>query len=105
MNRRERQTSDQNHPQSERRVRVRLQTDVEEHEADDEAGIPAGYWAMCKLLYGTIEAGVLTWTEYGDEFRVWDRWDGEYDLIEGTDAMAEYVNLGVNRFEFYDAPC
>jgi hypothetical protein len=104
MNRRERQTSDQNHPQSERFVRVRLQADVEEHEA--EGDIPAGRWAMCKMLYGSIEAGVLTWVEYGPEFRVWDPWDeGGYELLEGTDAKAEHVHWGVDRYEFYDAPC
>lgn len=96
---------------TERRLRVRLQTDVEEHEADPEASprpIPAGRWAWCKVLYWNPDAdeGVGDWEEQGVQFRVWDPWaEGGYELTEGTDAKAERVRWGVNRYEFYDAPC
>jgi len=88
-----------------RRVRVRLQTDLESHEAESDGSIPAGRWAWCKILYGNGGGG---WVEKGERFRVWDPWNSEtegYQLSEGDDAKAEYVRWGVNRYEFYDAPC
>lgn len=89
-------------PASDLRVRVKLQTDVEHHEAEGE--IPAGRWAYCKRM--RLKNGA--WEVYGQQFRVWDPWDDEeegYDLSTDDEAKAEYFRSGANRYEFYDAPC
>lgn len=91
-------------PQGRMPVRVKLQSDLEQHDADADAKIPAGRWAWCKRL--RFENG--GWIEFGKQFRVWDPWNSElegYQLATGDEAKAEYVRWGAKRYEFYDAPC